>query len=159
MNSYSTIKNSKRNVTLDTDRPYHNWYNFVLSYPPHLVRNYLNKFKISSSHLVLDPFSGTGTTPIECMKNGISSIGIEPNDVVLFASKVKSSIFLDTLILHEYLSFIVYSAKQTFSKNSIYDDSKMLFLSGTELKTIAIDANINLDPDKFALIPNGFISP
>ena len=158
MNNYLTIKNSKRNLTLNEDLPFHNWYNFVLGYPPHLVQHFINKFNITGSHIVLDPFSGTGTTPIECMKNGIKSIGIEPNDVVLFASQVKSSIFLEPSTLQEYLSFIVYSAKETFSKNSVYDDSKMLFLPTSELKPIQVDADITLTEEQFSLIPQGFIS-
>ncbi|HTL88421.1 MAG TPA: hypothetical protein VL134_03410, partial [Leptolyngbya sp.] len=35
------------------DRAAHDWYRFVLSYPPHLVREYLQKFRIESDHRVL----------------------------------------------------------------------------------------------------------
>ena len=54
------------------DRSAHDWYRFVLSYPPHLVREYLQKFEVDSSQFVLDPFCGTGTTPVECKKIGHS---------------------------------------------------------------------------------------
>jgi len=37
----------------------------------------------------LDPFCGTGTTLVECKKNGIKSIGVEPNPMAYFASRVK----------------------------------------------------------------------
>ena len=40
----------------------HDWYRFVLSFPPHLVRHYLQEFGVSGSSQVLDPFCGTGTT-------------------------------------------------------------------------------------------------
>jgi len=159
MNSYFAIKNSKRNVTLDLDQPIHNWYDFVLSYPPHLVRHYINKFNISDHHIVFDPFSGTGTTPIECMKSGINSIGMEANDVVLFASKVKSAIFLEPASLREYLSYIVYSAKETFISNSIDEPSDLLFIPQTKLKIIEVDTELSLNEEKLALLPNGFISP
>ncbi|NJK37376.1 MAG: site-specific DNA-methyltransferase [Oscillatoriales cyanobacterium RM2_1_1] len=72
------------------DRAIHNWYRFVLSFPPHLVRDYLRKFKIESHHTVLDPFCGTGTTVVECKKLGIPSIGIEANPIAWFASSVKA---------------------------------------------------------------------
>jgi hypothetical protein len=71
------------------DQAAHSWYRFILSFPPHLVRSYLDRFGVSSSHKVLDPFCGTGTTLVECKKRGIASIGIEPNPVACFASSVK----------------------------------------------------------------------
>lgn len=72
------------------DRPVHGWYQFVLSFPPHLVRNYIDRFGINSGKLVLDPFCGTGTTLVECKKRRIGSIGIEANPVAFSASQVKT---------------------------------------------------------------------
>jgi len=71
------------------DANIHKWYRFVLSFPPHLVNEYLNKFNASEYSLVLDPFCGTGTTLVECKKNAIPSIGLEANPMALFASQVK----------------------------------------------------------------------
>ncbi|HKW75867.1 MAG TPA: DNA methyltransferase, partial [Terriglobales bacterium] len=71
------------------DQCVHDWYRFVLSYPPHLVRGYLNKFAIRPGQVVLDPFCGTGTTLVECKKLGIKSIGIEANPMPCFATAVK----------------------------------------------------------------------
>jgi len=71
------------------DANIHKWYRFVLSFPPHLVNEYLNKFNASEYTLVLDPFCGTGTTLVECKKNAIPSIGLEANPMALFASQVK----------------------------------------------------------------------
>ncbi|HYA43752.1 MAG TPA: DNA methyltransferase [Syntrophobacteraceae bacterium] len=71
------------------DRPVHDWYRFVLSFPPHLVRDYLRRFGITEQHRVLDPFCGTGTTLVECKKLGIASVGIEAHPVTHFASLTK----------------------------------------------------------------------
>jgi SAM-dependent methyltransferase len=61
----------------------------VLSFPPHLVRDYLNRFGVTRRQRVLDPFCGTGTTLVECKKLGIQSVGIEANPMAYFASRVK----------------------------------------------------------------------
>jgi DNA methylase len=80
----------------------HDWYRFVLSFPPHLVRDYLDKFNIAPGKVVLDPFCGTGTTLVECKKNGIESVGIEANPMPWFASRVKVdwSVDPDQLLHH-----------------------------------------------------------
>lgn len=71
------------------DRPVHDWYRFVLSFPPHLVRDCLRRFSVTSDQRVLDPFCGTGTTLVECKKLGIPSVGVEANRMAHFASRVK----------------------------------------------------------------------
>ena len=72
-------RNGDANKLAPQDRAAHNWFRFVLSFPPHLVRDYLAKFHIQAGHCVLDPFCGTGTTVVECKKQGIASVGVEAN--------------------------------------------------------------------------------
>ncbi|MEO1591196.1 MAG: DNA methyltransferase [Cyanobacteria bacterium J06632_22] len=79
-----------RNQVQTEDRAAHCWYRFILSYPPHLVRDYLQKLALTADHRVLDPFCGTGTTVVECQKQGIPSVGTEANPMAYFASSVKT---------------------------------------------------------------------
>ncbi len=72
------------------DRAVHDWYRFVLSFPPHLVRAYLERFGVEPGQQVLDPFCGTGTTLVECKKQGIASLGLDANPMAHFASGVKT---------------------------------------------------------------------
>jgi hypothetical protein len=81
--------NPSLNQIREEDRAVHSWYRFVLSFPPHLVQDYIRKFKLNSSHQLLDPFCGTGTTVVEGKKLGIPSIGIEANPMAWFAGSVK----------------------------------------------------------------------
>lgn len=78
-----------RNQLSDKDRAVHNWYRFVLSFPPHLVRHYLQRFHATEKTVVLDPFAGTGTTVVEAQKLGLSAVGIEANPMAHFACSVK----------------------------------------------------------------------
>jgi len=82
--------NAQKNRLSPEDRPAHQWYRFVLSYPPHLVRDYLEQFGVNEKQTVLDPFCGTGTTLVECKKQGIRSVGIEAHPMPCFASRVKT---------------------------------------------------------------------
>ncbi len=81
--------NPELNQVKAGDRAAHDWYRFVLSYPPHLVQSYLQKFGIEPTQQVLDPFCGTGTTVVECKKLGIPSIGVEANLMAWFAGSTK----------------------------------------------------------------------
>ena len=92
----------ERNRLRPEDRAVHDWYRFVLSFPSHLVRDYLEAFEVDSRQRVLDPFCGTGTTPVECKKLGIPSVGIERNPMAGFASRTKLdwSIDSDALFSH-----------------------------------------------------------
>jgi DNA methylase len=71
------------------DRAVHDWYRFVLSYPPHLVQHYLKKFGSDRNSRILDPFCGTGTTVVECKKQGIPTVGVEANPMAGFAGSTK----------------------------------------------------------------------
>ena len=120
------IDGVEQNKLYYDDTGVHDWYRFVLSYPPHLVRDYINKFNLNPNHVVLDPFCGTGTTLVECKKHGISSIGIEANPVVEMAASAKVDWDIEPNALLEH-SFKV--AKQV--SNALID-------YGTSLKTLDI---------------------
>lgn len=81
--------NGERNKLAVEDRAFHNWYRFVLSYPAHLVREYLAEFALTEQDVVLDPFCGTGTTIVESKLQGIQSVGLEANRFAQFAGSVK----------------------------------------------------------------------
>lgn len=85
----------KINRLEDLDKPFHSWYRFVLSFPPHLVRQYFDLFGIQLGQVILDPFCGTGTTVVEAKLNGIDGVGLEANPMAHFAAFVKSNWDID----------------------------------------------------------------
>ncbi len=91
----SRSANQELNRLRREDRAAHDWYRFVLSFPPQLVREYLDKLGATTRDTVLDPFSGTGTTLVECKKLQIPSVGLERNPLAHFASCVKTDWSID----------------------------------------------------------------
>lgn len=104
------------------DLPVHDWYRFVLSFPPHLVREYMKKFGLNDQSLVLDPFCGTGTTVVECKKNGISAIGIEALPMPYFATMVKTDWEIDPNDLRHQAKRIAERALTNLQENGLEDD-------------------------------------
>src|SRR5260370_8970551 len=91
--SYATARkrdaNSELNKLYPEDRAVHEWYRFVLSFPPHLVREYLDEFDVGPQQRVLDPFCGTATVLVECKTLGIPAARVDTNPTAHSASQVK----------------------------------------------------------------------
>jgi DNA modification methylase len=115
-------ENGELNKLYPEDRAVHDWYRFVLSFPPHLVRGYLQRFSIGDHHQVLDPFCGTGTVIVECKKLGISSVGVEANALAHFAGEVKVDWRPDPVGLIAHAEAIAKDALSVLAKEGIEDD-------------------------------------
>jgi hypothetical protein len=68
----------------------HDWYRSILGYSAEVVSQELDRLHIEKSQKILDPFCGSGTTLVECMKRGIGCVGIDANPASEFATRVKT---------------------------------------------------------------------
>ncbi|MBM3299740.1 MAG: hypothetical protein FJY85_07280, partial [Deltaproteobacteria bacterium] len=75
--------------------PFHNWYNFVLGYSPEFPKYMLQRESITTSDLVIDPFMGSGTTLVACKMLRVPSMGLDANDFMVDAARVKLDWDLD----------------------------------------------------------------
>ena len=104
--------NGSANRLSAEDRRFHEWYRFVLSFPAHLVREYLRGFGLGEADTVLDPFCGTGTTLVEAKLRGIPSVGVEANTMAHFACSVKVDWSADPDGLLEHAAGVARRAKK-----------------------------------------------
>jgi len=149
-----TIARQDSNKLRVEDRAAHDWYRFVLSFPPHLVRHYLQRFGADAGTLVLDPFCGTGTTLVECKKHGVPSIGIEANPMACFASQTKVDWAVDPDSLLNHAHDVGKRALTTLLADGIED-------AGVALRGASPKAAISLrtlPPDASGLLLKGSIS-
>ncbi len=138
------------------DRAAHDWYRFVLSYPAHIIRTYVERFGLDAKHNVLDPFCGTGTTIVECKKLGIPSCGIEPNPMAVFASRTKVDWEIDADQLIAHASHIAKLTLEQFDAQGIQDEGA-LELFGRQIKPQA--ALRELPPELVKILLTDSISP
>ncbi len=140
------------------DRIAHQWYRFVLSFPPHLVRDYAAKFELNSRHRVLDPFCGTGTTPVECKKLGIKSVGLEANPVASFASRTKVNWQVDSAGLMDHAESVISETQERLNNEGIEEMTDLpLFINGKNhvhaLRTISEEGNKLLLENSISPLP------
>ncbi len=151
-----TVTRNDQNKLRPRDRVIHDWYRFVLSFPPHLVQDYLERFNIGPSHIVLDPFCGTGTTPVECKKNGVECIGIEPNPMAHFASVVKTTWDIKPSSVKNFTEAVIHWTNARLNEEDIdcWNDHTLFAQNGktqTPLK--------GLEPEQEKLLLKNSISP
>ena len=138
------------------DRPVHEWYRFVLSYPPHLVQDYLDRFGMGPGDTVLDPFAGTGTTLVECKKRGIASVGIESNPMAQFASSVKLDWSVDPPVLNDYATAVAERTRAAIVRDGYSDWNDLpLFAAGNGSRAPLR----SLTPEQTKLLLKDSISP
>ena len=95
---------------------------FVLSFPPHLVRDYVQRFGLGPGSRVLDPFCGTGTTLVEAKKLGVESCGIEPVGVSRLAASTKVNWTPDPDSLLHYAELVAEKALALLAADGVSDE-------------------------------------
>lgn len=151
----------KRSISSDNrvsegDRGAHRWYRFVLSFPPHLVRNYVGEFGLNGSSVLLDPFCGTGTALVEAKKLGVPSQGIEAHPFTAFAASVKVDWSPDPVELLEHAHGIAEEAQSRLINQGVFDgpletSPSRRRLHGAKLRT--------LEPGLASMLLTSSISP
>ncbi len=145
------VISSNANHVSPEDRAFHDWYRFVLSYPPHLVRDYIKDFGLREKATLSDPFCGTGTTVVEAKLNDLRGIGLEANPFPQFASSVKTDWTIDPDLLDRTAREIAQHTAAALNAQGIHDNPFSNDTPEVELR--------RLDPHTMKLLIKDSISP
>lgn len=80
------------NFSANMEQPRHRWYEFKEGFSLTLVERAIRETKKdnkSTSFTVLDPFSGSGTSPLTALQSRCNAIGYEVNPFMSFVGKTK----------------------------------------------------------------------
>jgi len=79
----------------NTAEPIHRWASYVQGFSAKFVQRVFEKYRREYAFpVVLDPFSGSGTVPVQAKLNGFQSDGIELNPLLHFVAKTKLNSWL-----------------------------------------------------------------
>jgi DNA modification methylase len=80
-----------------------NWYPYNEGFSKPFVDKIISNFNIVSNNIVLDPFSGSGTTALSCYLDGINSLSIEVNPFMNFVGETKvNSLKINPDVIRDY---------------------------------------------------------
>ena len=145
--------NRAMNTLLPIDAPAHDWYRFVLSFPPHLVSDYARRFGLGSNSRVLDPFCGTGTTLVEAKKLGIPSYGIEAVPVCRHAASTKVNWIPDPDGLIRHAELVAEKALARLTHDGLTDQPMPEPPSGVRLRSLPSESAKLLVKNSISALP------
>lgn len=117
------------------DRLAHRWFRLTPSFSPHLVADVLEKYGTATSR-VLDPFSGRGTTPIECQLRGVPCVGAEINPALHFAATVSLNWEVDADLLQAHASNVIERVRDLKKSLSASDPQQLETHLSLQIPTI-----------------------
>jgi len=90
------LRNGKGlNFVANKNERIHRWTNYLEGFSKDFVLEIIRKFKLNSTHTIMDPFAGSGTVNVCAKMKGIPSVGIEINPTIYRVLKTKISWDMD----------------------------------------------------------------
>jgi hypothetical protein len=119
---YSSLVNFSDNV----DVPFHKWFRYREGFAGRLIEELIKMSDVKKDEMIIDPFCGSGTTPVVAAMNGYSGFGVDVNPLSAFVSNVK---------MREYSADKIKKAEQLLEgipqeikiNKSMYSDVKKYF--------------------------------
>jgi hypothetical protein len=76
--------------TPNKNLPIYNWFYYKEGFARDFVTMLASEFRITQEKTIMEPFCGSGTTPLACKQLGINSYGFDVLPISVFVSRVKT---------------------------------------------------------------------
>jgi 16S rRNA G966 N2-methylase RsmD len=95
--------------------PRHRWFPYKEGFSPTFVKEFITEFSQTKSGIILDPFSGVGTTGLVASSMGFNAVGLDVSPMAVFISKTKA-IKLNKSELQKFANYIVEIGKSPLNE-------------------------------------------
>lgn len=124
-----SINSSLAPTNLTSSRhPIHRWANFIAGYSPEFVSVCIQEAGLSPGDVVLDPFAGLGTTPVQSLLDGLSCIVSEANPYFADLATAKCQAALGNIEPDEIFSTLNHLTTYKGDLAEIYSADALKFL-------------------------------
>lgn len=86
------------NYSDDLNKPFQRWYRYKEGFSVELVKQLIDEYCVKKNGVILDPFSGSGTTLLAGKEMGYSCVGFEVNPFSFFLAQCKLDVYDKKLI-------------------------------------------------------------
>lgn len=110
------------------------WHSYYAGYSEKFVASAIDYLNLNSTHILLDPWNGSGTTGVVASNLGISTLGLDINPVMNIFSAAKSRYLLSQKpILYQLADDICQTYSQMISKGNPVTEDPLIELMPTSL--------------------------
>jgi len=106
-------------AVLNYERSFFDWYLMPESFSAPLVEEAIEEHGLKTGQIILDPFSGTGTTILAAKFQGLNGVGIEVNPFLCFAARVKTHLDYNLQSLEADINLVLKEAEPRLARLSL----------------------------------------
>ena len=114
------------NFSENADVPFHQWFRYREGFSGNLIKELIRDSGATKGEVIIDPFSGSGTTPVVAVLNGYYGFGIDVNPLSAFIANVKMQQYTQKEL--QLIKSLVRDLPEfKISSTNKYDDIKKYF--------------------------------
>ncbi len=119
--------NNSVNFSENADVPFHQWFRYREGFSGNLIKELIRDSGATKNEFIIDPFSGSGTTPVVAVLNGYNALGIDVNPLSAYIANVKMQQYTQAELQLCKRSVLKDLPKLNTSNTNKYDDIKKYF--------------------------------
>lgn len=117
------------NYSMNNGTPFHGWFRYREGFSGKLIEKILSISGALKNEIIIDPFSGSGTTPVTASLNGYHVLGVDVNPISALITSVKLQSYSSNDIAHAWNTLEQVNYDVITADEDKYEDIRKYFNS------------------------------